>query len=112
MLEEYMKKAARSEEIHQRVLAGETVTDDELIEMLYHSDFHHVKEHMPEAFEQFKKSQLPLIAAAEDFSFNGKNCESDCDWDGVARRCNCGNRRVSWCFQETSDGGYWYGEAY
>lgn len=29
--------------------------------------------------------------------FEGNNCDGPCEgWDGVGRRCQCGNRRVSW----------------
>lgn len=32
-----------------------------------------------------------------DGDFEGKNCEDEnCEWDGIDRRCNCGNRRVCW----------------
>jgi len=41
----------------------------------------------------------------EFFSFDGHNCE-DWDenepclgWDGESRRCNCGNRRVDWIWE-------------
>lgn len=37
----------------------------------------------------------------------GANCEG---WDGRDRRCQCGNRRVSWVLSD--DGTYVYGEAY
>lgn len=33
------------------------------------------------------------------FDFEGKNCEdfgACAGWDGSDRRCECGNRRVSW----------------
>lgn len=28
--------------------------------------------------------------------FDGKNCDECPGWDGSSRRCECGNRRVSW----------------
>ena len=43
-------------------------------------------------------------------SFEGQNCndwlegESCGGWDGVSRRCECGNRRVSWEFSRLVDG--------
>lgn len=40
-----------------------------------------------------------LIAAAGPgpHEFDGQNCDGPCDgWDGEDRRCECGNRRVSW----------------
>jgi hypothetical protein len=50
--------------------------------------------------------------------FNGQNCDDLGDdwnngvpctgWDGLSRRCNCGNRRVSWIVE----GEFAYGEAH
>ena len=46
--------------------------------------------------------------------FSGMNCneweaEEVCNgWDGLDRRCNCGNRRVYWVVE----GDYAYGDAY
>jgi hypothetical protein len=38
----------------------------------------------------------------ETFTFIGDDmCNDgtgDCLWDGMSRRCACGNRRVYWCF--------------
>lgn len=54
------------------------------------------------------------------FEFEGWNCDNlDSDWnggvpctgwDGRDRRCNCGNRRVSWVLSD--DNTYVYAEAY
>lgn len=50
--------------------------------------------------------------------FNGMNCndwsgEKCLGWDGESRRCDCGNRRVSWEFYKDSSGTYVaYAEAY
>jgi uncharacterized protein (DUF1786 family) len=48
------------------------------------------------------------------FDFDGHNChyvDQDCGgWDGVSRRCNCGNRRVTWVLSD--DKSYVYAEAY
>jgi len=48
------------------------------------------------------------------FEFEGWNCgdyDQDCDgWDGLDRRCNCGNRRVTWVLSD--DKTYVYAEAY
>lgn len=47
-------------------------------------------------------------------NFDGMNCDDCPGWDGESRRCQCGNRRVSWSsgwghsFKEP----YIYGEAY
>jgi len=44
------------------------------------------------------------------FDFDGQNCHEwgygghDCKgWDGVSRRCHCGNRRVSWEYDSDYD---------
>jgi hypothetical protein len=62
------------------------------------------------------------ITAAEKYAtengpieFDGMNCnhykdddEVECDgWDGFDRRCNCGNRRVSWDVEMNKDGSYY-----
>jgi hypothetical protein len=47
--------------------------------------------------------------------FDGMNCndykedhEVECDgWDGDDRRCECGNRRVSWDIEKTVDGKFY-----
>jgi len=53
--------------------------------------------------------------------FGGMNCndyrdddEMFCEgWDGVDRRCDCGNRRVSWSTEQDSKGNWSaYAEAY
>lgn len=46
-------------------------------------------------------------------SFNGDdNCEGCSGWDGISRRCQCGNRRVSWSSEGDFTDMYIYGEAY
>ena len=36
--------------------------------------------------------------------FSGQNCEDECDgWNPKDRRCQCGNRRVSWTDGYDSD---------
>ena len=53
-------------------------------------------------------------------SFEGQNCEGPClGWDGESRRCDCGNRRVSWTYDSWSEFSldddslpYVYAEAY
>jgi hypothetical protein len=47
------------------------------------------------------------------FEFSGQNCDDPCQgWDGDSRRCECGNRRVSWSSCGHFDDMYIYGEAY
>ena len=56
----------------------------------------------------------------ETVEFAGQNCAesweegADCEgWDGNDRRCDCGNRRVSWAFSEYPKGVWsFYAEAY
>lgn len=45
------------------------------------------------------------VAAGESFACECDECET---WDGVHRRCTCGNRRVYWLWE----GGYWRSEVY
>ncbi len=73
-------------------------------------------------YEKFSTGSVEIIlkhfpCAGEYVSFNGQNCEdaryNDDDpecrgWDGYSRRCDCGNRRVSWVVE-----GMWaYGDAH
>lgn len=45
--------------------------------------------------------QKRLLAKGGWHDFDGQNCDGPCSgWDGESRRCECGNRRVSW---STSD---------
>lgn len=52
--------------------------------------------------------------------FDGKNCEDTGEdgtycsgWDGVSRRCDCGNRRVGWETGQYSNGKFYaYGQAW
>ncbi len=45
--------------------------------------------------------------------FNGFNCDGPCEgWDGESRRCQCGNRRVSWDWTGPFDAPRVFGEAY
>ncbi len=38
-----------------------------------------------------------LIKSGDIFAFSGKDdCEDCAGWNGIDRRCNCGNRRVEW----------------
>jgi len=47
--------------------------------------------------------------------FDGMNCndyleegQTECDgWDGEERRCDCGNRRVSWDIEKNSNGTFY-----
>ena len=57
----------------------------------------------------------------ELIEFDGMNCNDFedrdyCDgWDGVSRRCSCGNRRVAWVWEENENSCFssiLYAEAY
>jgi hypothetical protein len=69
----------------------------------------------------YATEQEALSAAKQDIlkygpiEFDGMNCndyleedEVECGgWDGEERRCECGNRRVSWDIEKTSEGRYY-----
>lgn len=62
-------------------------------------------------FQELKQKEIEAIKKSGGFvSFAGDdNCE-DCEgWDGEDSRCQCGNRRVSWAYE---DGIGLYAEAY
>ena len=44
------------------------------------------------------------------FDFNGQNCEENgyhcAGWDGVSKRCDCGNRKVYWMLTKEKDDVY------
>lgn len=45
----------------------------------------------------FEEEVAKRKASGGSFDFNGQNCDGPCEgWDGEDRRCQCGNRRVSW----------------
>lgn len=54
-----------------------------------------------DAFYARSGATQPSTKVWHDFA--GKNCDGPCrGWDGVSRRCDCGNRRVYW--DEHEDG--------
>lgn len=55
-----------------------------------------------------------LIPAPNDFiDFTGNNCDDCVGWYGHSRRCECGNRRVSWIIDKQDDGSFLaFAEAY
>jgi hypothetical protein len=81
------------------------------------------------AFMIYFDTEEQAVAAAElaadeswdHVEFNGMNCNDwlsegadECPgWDGVSRRCSCGNRRVYWATSQNADGKWSaYAEAY
>jgi hypothetical protein len=66
-------------------------------------------------------ADLDAAESWEYLKFRGMNCNdylSDSDvecagWDGASRRCDCGNRRVSWSTSQNADGKWLaYAEAF
>lgn len=48
------------------------------------------------AFDE-EVARLKASGEMHEFEFDGPNCDGPCaGWDGTDRRCECGNRRVSW----------------
>jgi hypothetical protein len=104
----------RQYELENKLESGEPLTDEEIVELFGEQSgcVRGAFENDKESFERFKTEIVPRAAAGERFDFSGQNCDPDegeCPgWDGVSRRCVCGNRRVEWI----CDHGSWYGEAY
>lgn len=69
---------------------------------------------------EFKLQQRVLDQGDGFIPFDGQNCfdYGDCaGWDGVSRRCDCGNRRVLWALKHGAKKGSqnpddYYAEAY
>jgi len=64
---------------------------------------------------EVKFEELKAAATKDEkwHSFNGQNCDGPCKgWDGLSRRCECGNRRVDWTSEGDFSDMYIYGEAY
>lgn len=61
--------------------------------------------------EKLDRLVAEKLKSAEWFEFEGQNCELPCEgWDGIDRRCQCGNRRVTWSLSYNKD--YVYAEAW
>ena len=73
-----------------------------------------------QAVEAATTQSANMAETWETVEFDGQNCEDvlnegeTCDgWDGISRRCECGNRRVGWTFSEYTKGVWtYYAEAY
>jgi len=72
-------------------------------------------------YETAEEAIAAGIAAGGDDDFVGMNCNDYLDddamecggWDGESRRCECGNRRVSWETGQYDSGKFYaYGVAY
>lgn len=83
-------------------------TDEELKKIFEDQDM---------SVENLRKYIIPIIIENNgEIRFEGDNCNDIglggrygyCYWDGIDRRCMCGNRRVYWT---RSDNDYWYGQA-
>jgi hypothetical protein len=78
---------------------------------VYGIDF--VAEDAPQKALDIVASEIIDKRSGQWNSFSGQNCEEPCSgWDGIARRCKCGNRRVSWTIEGTFESPSVYGEAY
>lgn len=61
----------------------------------------------------YEKAKQELMQNNEYIDFNGQNCDGPCKgWDMIERRCECGNRRVSFCCEGGFKRPIVYGEAY
>ena len=60
--------------------------------------------HPSEAIMEAESARMK--AAGEFVGIPGNsNCDDDCrGWDGNDRRCDCGNRRVFWEWEDTDEG--------
>lgn len=66
------------------------------------------------AFFEEVERRREYIRKNGPIGFSGQNCDGPCSgWDGESKRCECGNRRVSWTYDDLSfkDPSI-YGEAY
>jgi hypothetical protein len=69
---------------------------------------------MNESYSTPEEAEAAAIEYAEEnglIEFDGMNCNdygSQCfGWDGTDRRCECGNRRVSWDIEKNLDGSFY-----
>jgi hypothetical protein len=74
---------------------------------------------MSQGYDTAEEAIQAGIDAGGVEEFEGQNCEDWDDtvvctgWDGVDRRCDCGNRRVSWETSQYPNGKFYaYGVAY
>ena len=64
-------------------------------------------------FERLTAERIEEIKKSGSIDFQGDdNCENCDGWDGESRRCECGNRRVSWAYLGKIGSMYVYGEAW
>lgn len=103
---EILARAREMERLQEIVCEGngDTLTDDEL-----RLAFKESAGDLP--IEFVRNRILPYYFTIDyegDILFSGQNCDDCAGWDGLSRRCNCGNRRVSW----TIDHNFPYAEAY
>lgn len=64
-------------------------------------------------FMRLEEEAVEKIKKSGPISFNGDEyCENCSGWDGESRRCECGNRRVSWSYAGQVGSMYVYGEAW
>lgn len=107
--EEIVKECRDINGWQDKILNGEghQLTDEQLVKSF--------KDTINCDVQEIRDVILPMFDSYEDgFYFDGSyNCEpEDCRWDGISRRCNCGNRRVEWVISQYNSGKIAYGEAY
>ena len=73
---------------------------------------------MYKSYKTADEAEAAAIKYAEEnllIDFDGMNCNDYLDedavecggWDGVSRRCECDNRRVSWNIEKNPDGTFY-----
>ncbi|MBI4060134.1 MAG: hypothetical protein HY403_01760 [Elusimicrobia bacterium] len=121
--EDWLRRADQRERQAQQAIDAAALRDRAIVYLLgrgkvYGQDFtaETAEEH---ALEIAARERITELRKAEPWhSFNGQNCGDydetrDCKgWDGESRRCQCGNRRVSWEIEGTFEAPRVYGEAY
>ena len=65
-----------------------------------------------ESTRLIKEKQESMQQNGMLIEFHGQNCDACSGWDGISHRCDCGNRRVDWCFMGRIGDMIVYGEAY
>jgi len=70
-------------------------------------------QHAVSAANDLRFAELVKEVGEGPHSFSGDcYCEDCSGWDGESRRCECGNRRVSWSYEGNFENMYIYAEAF
>ena len=58
----------------------------------------------PVAQSRYQELVNTMLSQNDWFEFEGDDYCEDCPgWDGFSNRCECGNRRVDWVYDEICD---------